>query len=263
MKPTSRHAFERWDGRRIAAIAASVALHLALLVIVLGERATPIVVPERAIEVRVIADPRGSSAGAPTDDVRARAASSVVAPVAAPQVRAVTQAKRDSARPAKTDAPSVIAALVPPPAIDRPRFDEPGAGALASRESAPGSAPGDAGSGRHGSDESGSMRRIAFVAATKPSLDVRTAREARAKDAYAIVAVRIDVDGRPHDLRFLRASGFIAIDNAIRVATIRSRYTPHLENGKPIEFWAIIPYTFGNAHPDISGALASAGFGRT
>jgi outer membrane biosynthesis protein TonB len=240
-------------------MAASAALHLAMLMLLFGERAVPLVIPEQRLEVRVIDDPRGLAAGAPTDDRRPHA-SSIPSSVAAPTRSVPAPAKGASSQAKRSDATPVIAARLPRPAIERPHFDA--RGALASNLSPRGDASGgDAGSGRHGSDLAGSMRRIAFVTAVRPALDARTKREAH--DAYAIVAARIDIDGRPHDLRFLRTTGHASLDKAIRIAVNRSRYRPHVENGKPVEFWAIIPYVFGDAQPDISGALASAGFEHT
>jgi len=49
------------------------------------------------------------------------------------------------------------------------------------------------------------------------------------------------------------------LDNALR------RYVPHLQGGKPVTSWDLVPYVFGDGDvdADVEGALAAAGIRHT
>jgi protein TonB len=258
-----RHAAERdrFEPRRIVAAVATLLVHSLLLALLLEEpdvasQRTPASMP---LLVRIIVDPRGQAAGPRTEALHARAPSAAPARIDVPAARRVAAAPKALAKVAKV----LVPAPLPLPAIDPIRADGGVvAGAPATRALADSGSPGAAGSGRNGSDEAGSFKRIAFVYAVKPGGPALRDPK-RVRDAYVIVAVHVDEHGSPHEVRMVHSSGMIAIDDAVRRAARQSRYAPHLREGKAIEFWGLVPYVFGNAHPDIERALAEAGIDHT
>jgi len=55
------------------------------------------------------------------------------------------------------------------------------------------------------------------------------------------------------------------LDNALREAARANRYVPHLQGGKPVTSWDLVPYVFGDGDvdADVEGALAAAGIRHT
>ena len=259
----AQSASARPDAQRIVAGAGTLLVHLLLLLALLGEPASVRLPPSRPITVRLIEDPRGQAAGPATNKSEARMPSAQQVPVKAisrGDARAVHASTR---RIVSNAAPQVlVVSPIPPPAIETSRAPPDG---LASRTAtlavAAGNAPGNAGSGRHGSDAEGSMRRITFLRRAMPTLP-RSYRN-QPVSAWVMLAVRIDESGRAREVRMMRSSGSAEIDFAVREAARKSVYVPHQRDGRPVAFWGLIPYTFGDVQPDIDAALASAGFEHT
>ena len=76
---------------------------------------------------------------------------------------------------------------------------------------------------------------------------------------YAILLVRVGIDGRPLDVRIARSSGHPDLDSAAVRAARASDFNPHRRDGQPIEFIGIVPYTFGVAEPPVARDLARLG----
>lgn len=259
--PTSRREA---DARRIVALATSIALHLGILLALFGESPSPLPANERPMQVRLIDDPRGRAAGAPANVPFPRMPSATHARVDRPRSGPARIAKARVAphpQPSPAAVQVVEPAPLPPPAAladTTPRATVSDTATLADRA---GATPGFNGSGANGSDASGSMRRIVFTRRVEPALPPSYRR--KPVDAVVILAVRIDAYGAPRDLRTVRSSGSSELDFAAREAARKSRYAPHLRNGAPIAFWALIPYEFGKPTIDIEAALAAAGYEHT
>lgn len=252
--------------RRVVALAASLALHLAILLLLFRESATPAPpVPDPPVAARLIDDARGRAAGAPMPIAFARMPSAAHAPVDRPRQGPSRLVKTAPARRKPQPSPAIVQVAEPTPvppaaslAAKVPTSSVSDTATLATDASA---APGAAGSGANGADFAGSMRRIVFTRRVEPTLPLSYRRSP--KDTLVVLAVRIDRYGSPRDLRMVRSSGSSELDFAAREAARKSRYAPHLEQGNPVSFWALIPYEFGKPAVDVERVLADAGFEHT
>jgi protein TonB len=257
----------RAAARRVVALAASLAVHLAILLLLFRESATPLPPPpEQPVSVRLIDDARGRAAGQPTRVAFPRVPSAAHARIEnAPRLGPARLAKSNTVKrpqPSPAIALTVEPTQVPPPAL--PKADtalEQRTSDTATLATGTSATPGAAGSGANGTDAAGSMRRIVFTHRVEPALPPAYRRDP--KDTYVILAVRIDRWGAPRDLRMVRSSGSSELDFAAREAARKSRYAPHMKNGKAVAFWALIPYEFGKPTIDLERALAEGGFEHT
>ena len=254
------------DARRILAFAGSVLLHLVVLLALCGDTLeTPPPLRARAIEVRLIDDARGRAAGPPMARAQPRMPSAAPARVDSPRIAASHVSRASAQRRVSPAQPAVLeVARVPPPAIETAKVAPDGfASDTATLAQAQSGTPGAAGSGRNGHDLAGSMRRIALLKRVAPSLPYSLASAARG--TWALLAVRVDSSGHAREIRVLRSSGLAEADFAAREAALASAYAPHVRDGKPVAFWGLLPFVFGDADAnlDIEGALAAAGFEHT
>jgi protein TonB len=252
--------------RRVVALAASLALHLAILLLLFRESTTPTpAVPDAPVAERLIDDARGRAAGAPTPIAFARMPSATRVQVDKPRQgpSRIEKSAPVARRPHLSPAIVQVAEPTPVPPAASPAVQAPAASvsATATRATGASAVPGAAGSGAQGSDIAGSMRRIVFTHRVEPTLPLSYRRSP--KDALVVLAVRIDRFGSPRTLRMVRSSGSSELDFAARDAARKSRYAPHLERGKPVAFWALIPYEFGQPAVDVDRVLAEAGFEHT
>jgi TonB family protein len=250
-------------GQRIAALAGTLLVHAALLLALFAESAIVPPPHDRPLIVRIIDATHGRAAGAPTARAEARAPSSAKQPVAAPR-RAPIVAAHATGRVTRTSeaiARVVVESRIPPPAIDRSSLRVSVGASATSLAIDPGPAAGAAGSGRAGEDATGGMRRIAFARRVAPLLLASARRHA--DGSWAIVAVRVDAGGRAREVRMVRSTGSPDLDYALREAARESRYVPHVQGGRPVTFWGLVPYVFGEVDADVEGALAAAGISHT
>ncbi|WP_024890597.1 energy transducer TonB [Luteimonas huabeiensis] len=136
----------------------------------------------------------------------------------------------------RADAPRQAPALDPvesavaPAAQAMPAVADPGAaedgGAL------PGTVPPAAGATR------------APVAVRTPAPDYPRTAMRRGEAGEVIVAVRVDREGRPREVRVDRSSGYPALDRAAAGAVRRWRFEPALEGGRPVEAEVRVPVEF-------------------
>ena len=252
--------------RRVVALAASLAAHLVLLLLLFRESATlPPALPDPPVAARLIDDARGRAAGTPMPIAFARMPSAARVPVDRPRQGPSRSVKSAPVAGKPQPSPAIVQVAEPTPlppaaspASNAPTASVSDTATLATGASA---APGAAGSGANGTDLAGSMRRIAFTRRVEPTLPPSYRRSP--KDTLVVLAVRIDRYGSPRDLRMVRSSGSSELDFAAREAARKSRYAPHLEHGNPVPFWALIPYEFGKPAVDVERVLADAGFEHT
>lgn len=100
-------------------------------------------------------------------------------------------------------------------------------------ESAPGAPPSAVG---------GATRAPVAVRTPEPAFPRSAMR--RGESGEVILAVRVDRDGRPRDVRVDRSSGYPALDRAAASAVRRWRFEPALDAGMPVEGEVRIPVEF-------------------
>lgn len=248
------------DGRRIAALGISLSIHLAMLMLLLGDRPEPVAVAStEPILVRLIPDVRRTPPGPPAED-RAPDASAATIPAAMKKRPKATRAdaivkRLEKPRPQATQTVLTLEPLPPPQRDDRPvgrpsSLLSGSAPTLASSGAAT-STDGDRGLGGGGTGDTDSIQYIKKV---RPRLPRSTI--ARDWSGYTLLGLRIDVNGKPIEVVVLRSSSLAEADEAARRAARRSTYLPHLENGRPVEHWAVVPVVFGGAIPHIELDLA-------
>jgi len=252
--------------RRVVALATSLALHLAILLLLFCESATPPpALPDPPVAARLIDDARGRAAGTPMPIAFARMPSAAHAPVDRPRQGPSRIVKSAPAARKPQPSPAIVQVTeptpLPPAASLAAKALTASVSDTATRATGTNAVPGAAGSGANGTDIAGSMRRIVFTRRVEPTLPPSYRRSP--KDTLVVLAVRIDRNGSPRDLRMVRSSGSSELDFAARDAARKSRYAPHLEHGNPVPFWALIPYEFGKPAVDVERVLADAGFEHT
>jgi protein TonB len=242
--------------RRIAAIGLSLAAHLALLLLLLGERPPPAVqLSSEPIIVRLIPEPRVAN-GVIAGSTLATTYSTVPTPAeATPKARPAPKKVAAKRPPRPTERVFTLGQL-PPPTLDAIK---PDAGASFADVTNPALASigvtGNPGNRRGGNDGSGNSESIQF--ARKAPLALPPAMRARGWSGYVLLGLRVAADGRLREIVVLRSSGENAVDRIARQAASRSAYLPHRKNGRAIEFWAVLPVVFGNAVPDLDRDLAT------
>lgn len=252
-------AHRRLEWRRIASLSATLWVHLAMLAFLLrGEPVPPAqpLQPSDSMVVRLITEPRMNS-GDPAPSLRTtrpQAASSMrKAPSKVARVRSTVPQPR---RLGSTERAQIVQAPSPPPQEEASSDEtEPSASPLqttiSSTASAAPSAGGDVGGGGPGGSRTSSGIRFATKAAPLMPRSMRGSNWS----GYALVGLRVGVDGRAKEIVVLRSSGVRAIDRTARLAAERSTYVPHMIQGKPVEFWGIVPVVFGKAVPDVERDL--------
>lgn len=242
--------------RRIASLSATVAVHLAILALLIGAYPAPSPRPAEPfvpMVVRLIdephklageATPRPREAtpppGRPANEIpraaRTRVAVVPPRPSNAPQPASVVQAP---APPLRAPAPSDLPAPAAP-------FSD--ASTAANRIA------GGAGVESGGSGDSGASAGIHFATKAQPLLP-RSMRGTK-WSGYALIGLRVGADGKPKEVVVLRSSGVRDIDRAASLAARRSTYVPHMTEGRPVEFWGVVPVVFGETRPDVERDLA-------
>lgn len=241
----------RFDGRRVAALAATLSVHLALLLLLLRGTAfpPPPAGPPAPLIVRMAVLTRPAAAGLARTDPRASRA-------AVPQP--LRTRRREAVAARRPEPAIVVAEPVPPPPLAPIRL----------ATSAPAVSPADgidaaaAGAGHRGAATAGAgssvfSTRISFRRAARPVLSSHA--RVMGLTGYAILLVRVGIDGRPLDVRIARSSGHPDLDSAAVRAARASDFNPHRRDGQPIEFIGIVPYTFGVAEPPVARDLARLG----
>lgn len=248
-------ARDRLDLRRIAAISTTLAVHIALLMLLLAEHPSPAWLPEEAIMVRLIPEPHvvvGVTAGA-NDATSPEAAP---APAEAPKAKPARSVATVKHRPPQPVEKVIDVGTLPPPTLAAIAPDTGTAFAdTAVHGAAPPGVVGRVGSRHGGQDGSGNAESIRFIKKVEPTLP--TYLRERHWSGYVLLGLRVRADGKLADVVVLRSSGERLIDLVAKLAARRSTYEPHRKNGKPIAFWAVLPVVFGGAEPDLDRDLAT------
>jgi protein TonB len=241
---------------RTVSLSATLAVHLALLALLLGTYPAPVPRPEEsaaAMVVRLIAEPRKLAGEA---SPRPREAAPPPGRTAKETPRAARVRNAAAPRPiTEPQSVPVAQAPAPPPRAPATPNDLPAPAAPVSGPviAAAGTA-GGAGLENGGSGDSGASAGIRFATRAQPLMP-RSMRGSK-WSGYALIGLRIGADGRPKEVVVLRSSGVRDIDRTARLAAQRSTYVPHTTDGRPVEFWGVVPVVFGEATPDVERDLA-------
>lgn len=68
--------------------------------------------------------------------------------------------------------------------------------------------------------------------------------EAKSTEGMTVVKVLIDTDGTIMDVDILKSSDYIDLDQAAIEAAWQARFSPAIQDGKPVRVWVSIPFTF-------------------
>ncbi len=75
-------------------------------------------------------------------------------------------------------------------------------------------------------------------------VDYPRASRRNAEAGETLVRVFVDRAGVPRNPQVERSSGFVRLDQAALASVQRARFRPYVENGQPVEGWALIPIRF-------------------
>jgi protein TonB len=64
------------------------------------------------------------------------------------------------------------------------------------------------------------------------------------EEGRVMLRVLVSDRGRPEKVDVQKSSGFVRLDEAARQAAMRAMFKPHLEDGKPVAVYALIPINF-------------------
>jgi protein TonB len=64
------------------------------------------------------------------------------------------------------------------------------------------------------------------------------------EEGKVMLRVLVNDRGRPEKVDVQKSSGFARLDEAARQAAMRAMFKPHLEDGKPVAVYALIPINF-------------------
>lgn len=203
--------------RRVGALSASFAAHLAASVLILMPLAPPLQrTLQQAIEVTMTETPPLPPQIPPPPEPEPlrkpprRSATTPVSPPQPPPPAAVAEVPSPAAAADATAAPMQAAVDVEPP----------------TQSPAP----------------AGETRRLAYDGALRtryPAASVRAQEQ-----GTVVLRVLVDVDGRVERVEIERSSGFPKLDAAARDAVRRGRLKPVLVAGKPTPAWGLVPIEF-------------------
>lgn len=64
------------------------------------------------------------------------------------------------------------------------------------------------------------------------------------EEEQVVMRVLVNERGRPERVEVQRTSGSMRLDEAARRAVLRALFKPHIEDGRPVSVFAIIPVQF-------------------
>ena len=64
------------------------------------------------------------------------------------------------------------------------------------------------------------------------------------EEGKVMLRVLVSDSGRPEKVDVQKSSGFARLDEAARQAAMRAMFKPHLEDGRPVAVYALIPINF-------------------
>jgi protein TonB len=134
------------------------------------------------------------------------------------------------AAPSPAPAPIEQSVAAPAPAAAAPSTPEPPAAAPVAPAAPPAPAPPKTVSG------------VEYVQPPQP--DYPPISKRMGEEGKVMLRVLVSERGHPEEVDIQKSSGFIRLDEAARRAAMRAMFKPHLEDGKPVAVYALIPIIF-------------------
>jgi periplasmic protein TonB len=206
-----------WSWLRVGAWSGSVALHVALLLVVMAPIVAPLAphAPEPVVAQVIEREPPPDLPEPPP-------------PVAPHHVRPVVP--RTPAPPVAPPTPmSTVAPDVP---VTPPETSVPTTIADAAPST---SATPDIGA-------SGASQTLAYATPVRPRYPADSARAH--EEGTVVLRVLVDADGRPQRVEIARSSGHARLDAAARDGVLHARFRPVMRDGAAVEAWGLVPVAF-------------------
>ena len=142
--------------------------------------------------------------------------------------------------PVVRPAPSEQAITVPepPPQPPQPAAQEPAVAAAPAAPPSPAPAPAPAAPAPPKTISSG----VEYLQAPQPEYPLLARR--KGEEGKVVLRALINLKGRPEQVEIQASSGSVRLDEAARQAVMRAVFKPHLEDGKPVMVYAIVPIKF-------------------
>lgn len=83
---------------------------------------------------------------------------------------------------------------------------------------------------------------VEYLQAPQPEYPLLSRR--RGEEGKVVLRALINLKGRPEQVEIQSSSGSTRLDEAARQAVLRAVFKPHLEDGKPVMVYAIVPIKF-------------------
>jgi protein TonB len=64
------------------------------------------------------------------------------------------------------------------------------------------------------------------------------------EEGRVVLRILINEKGQPERVEIEKSSGFSRLDEAARQAALNALFKPHIENGRPIAVYAMVPIGF-------------------
>jgi len=230
-------------GIRAVPLALIVLLHAALLYAALHGMKHPIAIPTVPREViatlitpQLAPTPPQPQPAPPAPQPEPKPAPKVMPkPTPVPVVRKAAPPKADP-KPAPEPTEKSISAPAPPPVAAAPSAPEPQAAAPAAPPAPP--APPAPAAPAPPKTVSG----VEYVQPPQP--DYPPLAKRMGEEGKVMLRVLVSERGHPEKVDVQKSSGSARLDEAARQAALRAVFKPHLEDGRPVAVYALIPINF-------------------
>ena len=218
------------SGPRLIPLGLIVLLHAGLLYAALNGMQKPVTTP--AVPREVIAT---FITPQPTPEPQPQPTPPVPQPVPRPAPKVAqkpTPVVKKASLPKPTLAPTpepsekAISTPAPPPVAAAPAAPEPQAAAAPAAPPAPPK----------------TVSGVEYIQPPQP--DYPPVARRNGEEGKVMLRVLVNDGGRPEKVDVQKSSGFARLDEAARQAALRARFKPHLEDGKPVAVYALIPINF-------------------
>lgn len=226
------------SGPRLLPLGLIVLLHAGLLYAALHGMQRPVTtptVPREVIATFITPQPTPEPQPQPTPP----APQPVTKP--APKVaQKPTPVVRKASPPKPTPAPALapsekaISTPAPPPVAAAPAAPEPQAAAAPAAPPAPPAPAAPA--------PPKTVSGVEYLQPPQP--DYPPIAKRNGEEGKVMLRVLVSDGGRPEKVDVQKSSGYARLDEAARQAALRARFKPHLEDGKPVAVYALIPINF-------------------
>ncbi len=83
---------------------------------------------------------------------------------------------------------------------------------------------------------------VEYLQAPKPDYPISAKRAG--EQGKVVLRVLVDDKGHPERVDVRESAGFSKLDEAARQAVMRASFKPHLEDGRPVPVYVLVPINF-------------------